>query len=93
MAGYRSGKWKPAGEELDDNDVPYQLVDGDSWVMHEGKFRSLLDVVMERRASKPDNATVAYYTIADRPTFDQPRMFASPQRPRAALRVGPTCRK
>ena len=56
---YRSGKWKSAGEKLDDDDVPYKLVDGDSWVMHDGKFRKLLDVVLERRASKPDNATVA----------------------------------
>ena len=89
LAGYRSGKWKPAGQEMDDNDVPYELVDGDSWVMHEGKFCRLLDVVIERRASKPDNATVAYYTIADRPTPDEPSMFVLNPKTESSLAFRP----
>ena len=89
LAGYRSGKWKPAGQEMDDDDVPYELVDGDSWVMHEGKFCRLLDVVIERRASKPDNATVAYYTIADRPTPDEPSMFVLNPKTESSLAFRP----
>lgn len=90
LAGYRSGKWKPADAQLDDNDVPYELVDGNSWVMHEGKFCRLLDVVIERRAQKPDNATVAYYTIADRPTPDEPSMFVLNLKTESSLAFRPT---
>ena len=44
---------------------------------------------MERRTSKPDNATVAYYTIADRPTFDQSRMFCLTPKNESSLALRP----
>ena len=59
-------------------------------VMLDGKYRSLLDVIEERRAVKLDNDSVAYYTREDNPTPDQPALFTLSPKQNIVFRASDT---
>ena len=74
LAGYRSGKWQIA-VDVTDNDVKYDLTDGNSMVTHDNRYRSLYEIVLERRKEKPDKANLCYDEVLDKPTAEQPAFF------------------
>ena len=80
FAGFKSGKWGSRSNDADqsslgDFEYLYQLINGNDTVIFEGKMSTLMDVIEQRRAMKPDNADVAYHTINDSPTPEHPGFF------------------
>ncbi len=73
--GYRSGKWNIKHEINEPNDVDYNLADASSLVLLDGKCCALHDIVVERRASRPDKTGICYFEMEDKPKENQPAFF------------------
>ena len=78
LAGYFRGKWlteKQVAAEPSASDVPFKLVDTNSWVVEDGKLLTLGHCVQQRRAKSPLEVKIRYHEIKERPTGADAKFF------------------